>query len=296
MRPTLLVLGVGGQVGRALSEAAPSRVLGLTHAELDICNETTVEEAIRRFRPNTIINAAAFTAVDRAETESGEAFRVNRDGARVVALAAAAANIRLIHLSTDYVFDGQSRVPYTESDPVRPLSVYGSSKEEGERAVRDVSHEHVILRSAWVYSPYGTNFVRTMLRLGSERSELGIVDDQTGCPTAAADIATAILAIVDAVERQGFNGWGTYQYVGADAVTWYGFAKLIFETAKRFGRQVPRLHPINTAEYPTAAPRPAYSVLSTEKLEHTFGIRPRPLRESLSECLERLLKPTGGTA
>ena len=191
MRPRLLVLGVGGQVGRALSEAAPDRVLGLTHAELDICNETTVAEAIRRFRPNTIINAAAFTAVDHAETESGEAFRVNRDGARVVALAAAAADIPLIHLSTDYVFDGQSRVPYTESDPVRPISVYGRSKEEGERAVRDVSHKHVILRSAWVYSPYGTNFVRTMLRLGSERSELRIVDDQTGCPTAAADIATA---------------------------------------------------------------------------------------------------------
>jgi dTDP-4-dehydrorhamnose reductase len=155
--------------------------------------------------------------------------------------------------------------------------------------VRSAHDRHPILRTAWVYGPFGTNFVKTMLRLGAEREELRVVDDQTGRPTSTEDLAGAILTLVDSVERPGFSGWGTYHYVGADTVTWYGFATLIFAEAARFGRKVPQVSPIATADFPTAAPRPAYSVLDTAKLERTFGIKPRPLRASLIATLERLL-------
>lgn len=289
----LLVFGAGGQVGRELIATAARlgvEARGLTHAEADICDKTAVEELVRRYKPTSIVNAAAYTAVDRAESEPPQAFRVNRDGAAVLGDAAAAANIPLVHLSTDYVFDGQSRIPYAETDEVAPLGVYGRSKEEGERAIRASARGHVILRTAWVYSPFGTNFVRTMLRLGLERAELGIVDDQTGCPTSATDIAAAVMAIVEATARQGFSDWGTYHYVGADVLTWYGFAKLIFEESAKSGVPPPRLLPIMTADFPTPAPRPAYSVLDTKKIERIFAIKPRALRESLLSCLETLSK------
>ena len=163
-----------------------------------------------------------------------------------------------------------------------------SAKREGEQVVRERCARHVILRTSWVYSPYGTNFVRTMLRLADEREELRIVNDQLGCPTAAADVASAILAIVEQASAPNFSSWGTYHYCGRDEVTWYRFAELIFETAERYGRKAPRLLPICTAQYPTLARRPAYSVLSTEKLKTTFGIVGRPLRESLEELIGAL--------
>ncbi len=236
-----------------------------------------------------IVNAAGYTAVDRAESEKEQAFLVNRDGARILAETAAAAHLPLLHISTDYVFDGRATAPYVETDAVAPLGIYAQSKEAGERAVRAAAPRHVILRTAWVYSPSGTNFVRTMLRLGSERSELSIVDDQLGCPTAAADVADAITTILAAAQGPGFDAWGTYHCVGADAVTWYGFARAIFECAAPFGVKPPKLRPVTTADYPLPAPRPAYSVLSTAKLERAFGIRPRPMRDSLNACLARLL-------
>lgn len=287
-----MVFGAGGQVGQHLVETAASLgcdVVGLTHAEADICDPAAVSEAIARNRPTSIVNAAAYTAVDRAESEPDKAFRVNRDGASVIAEAAAAAGIPLIHISTDYVFDGLSSEPYAEEDPVNPQGAYAKSKEAGERAVRDAHARHLILRTAWVYGPFGRNFLRTMLRLGAERDELGIVDDQTGCPTATADIASTIVTMMEKAEQSNFAGWGTYHYVGADVVTWYGFADMIFAEAARFGRKPPRLRPITTADYPTPAPRPAYSVLSTAKLRHVFGIMPRPLRGSLIASLKKLL-------
>jgi len=290
MRSRILVFGAGGQVGRALVEAGHDAVLGLTHAEVDICDRPAVAEAVRSYRPTSLINAAAFTAVDQAEAETDTAFRVNRDAARIVAQVASTADIPVIHLSTDYVFDGASSLPYEETDPVAPINIYGRSKEEGERGVRAACRKHVVLRTAWIYSPHGSNFVRTMLRLGAQRTQLGVVNDQTGCPTAADDIASAILAIAAAIETRRFSDWGTYHYTGADAVTWYGFAKLIFAKQKRLGKAAPRLHPITTADYPTAARRPVYSVLSYEKLKRVFAINPRPLSQSLSECLERLDK------
>jgi dTDP-4-dehydrorhamnose reductase len=267
----------------------------LGHAEADICDEAAVANAIRKYAPTSVVNAAAYTDVNKAESEPDQAFRVNRDGARVVAKVAAAADIPLIHLSTDYVFDGRSAVPYTETDRVAPLGVYGRSKKEGERAVRASAPKHLILRTAGVYSPFGINFVRTMLRLGSERAEIQIVDDQTGSPTSTADIAAVIMAMVKKAEIKGFNAWGTYHFTGAGIVSWYGFAKLIFEEAARFGIEAPRLSAISSTEYPTRAPRPAYSVLDNNRLELTFGIRPRPLQESLTKCLKRLLGRTKGS-
>ena len=287
-----MVFGGGGQVGCHLIEMASATghdLVGLTHEEADICDAGAVGDAIAGHSPTCIVNAAAYTAVDKAESDAMRAFAVNRDGASVVAEAAAKAKIPVIHLSTDYVFDGSAHVPYQEDDRVNPQGSYATSKEAGERAVRSANDRHLILRTAWVYGPFGTNFVKTMLRLGAEREELRVVDDQTGRPTSTEDLAGAILTLVDSVERPGFSGWGTYHYVGADTVTWYGFATMIFAEAARFGRKVPHVSPIATADFPTAAPRPAYSVLDTAKLERTFGIKPRPLRASLIATLERLL-------
>lgn len=287
MTSRLLVFGSHGQVGRALVETASEscEVVGLSHAGADICDATAVAEAMCRYRPTSVVNAAAYTKVDDAEREPDLAFHVNRDGARIVAEAAATTGIPIVHLSTDYVFDGRKRVPYKEEDEPDPLGVYGRSKEAGERAVRETNPKHIILRTSWVYSPFGTNFVRTMLRLGAERSELRIVDDQTGCPTSAADIATAVMTVAKEAESKGFDLWGTYHFSGSDRVTWYDFAKLIFEEAVRQGAKAPRLSAISSAEYPSRAPRPAYSILDTRKFGRTFVIQPRPLRGGLRECL-----------
>ena len=289
MQRKILVFGANGQVGRALVSSAPQLTAGFDRLSADICSESTVKRAILEHPPLAIVNAAAYTAVDMAEVEPEQALRVNRDGAALLAAAASAAGVPFIHISTDYVFDGTKRTPYREDDPIAPLGAYGLSKTEGERAVLEICAKHVILRTSWVYSPYGANFVRTMLRLAGEREELRVVNDQLGCPTAAADIASAILAIAQQVSAPDFSGWGTYHYCGEDEVTWYRFAELIFQAAERRGRKSPRLIPISTSEYPTPARRPAYSVLCSEKLKMTFSIEGRPLRDSLSECLDELI-------
>jgi dTDP-4-dehydrorhamnose reductase len=256
----IMVFGAGGQVGRHLIEIGSRRgraMVGLAHSEVDICDPAAVAAAIAAHQPAAIVNAAAYTAVDKAESDPDRAFWVNRDGAAIVAEAAAGTELPLVHISTDYVFDGTAREPYREDDPVNPQGAYARSKEAGERAVRSAHERHLILRTSWVYGPFGSNFLRTMLRLGAERSEIGVVDDQIGCPTATADIAAAILAMVDQAEPDNFAGWGTYHYAGLDAVTWHGFAAMIFAEAATLGRKTPRLRPIATADYPTAAPRPA---------------------------------------
>lgn len=261
--------------------------VGLDRDAVDICDEAAIVAALRDHRPEAIINAAAYTGVDKAEGEPDQAFRVNRDGAAALATAAAAASIPMVHISTDYVFDGTKRTPYTEHDAVIPQSVYGLSKAEGERAVREACSSHVIVRTAWVYSPYGTNFLRTMLRLAAERDALHVVDDQVGTPTAAADVATALLAIIAKALNPDFSAWGTYHYRGADIVTWYGFAQRIFGEARRLGYPTAQLVPIVTAQYPTPAHRPPYSVLDITKIEGVFGIQPRPLQQGIRDCLLR---------
>ena len=213
-------------------------MVALTHSDADICDSEAVAAGNRRHAPSVIVNAAAYTAVDKAESEADRAFQVNRDGAAVLAAQAAKANLPLIHISTDYVFDGAARVPYDEEHEVNPQGAYARSKEAGERAVRAAHGKHLILRTAWVYGPFGTNFVKTMLRLGAERDEIRVVDDQTGRPTSTGDLAEAILAIAEAAQDPGFTEWGTYHYAGADTVTWHGFATMIFAEAEKFGRKV----------------------------------------------------------
>ena len=237
MQRKILVFGANGQAGRALVSSAPQLTAGFDRSVADICSEDDIRRAVRDHPPLAIVNAAAYTAVDKAEAEPEQALRVNRDGAALLAAAATVADVPFIHISTDYVFDGIKRAPYREDDPMAPLGAYGLSKAEGEHAVRGICAKHVILRTSWVYSPYGTNFVRTMLRLAGEREELRIINDQLGCPTVAADIASAILAIVEQVRAPNFSGWGTYHYCGRDEVTWYRFAELIFQAAERRGRR-----------------------------------------------------------
>ena len=289
MQRRILVFGANGQVGREIMRLAGDAATGFDRASIDISDAAAVKQALLARPPSAIVNAAGYTAVDQAETDIDAALRTNRDGAAVLAETACLANVPLVQISTDYVFDGAKRAPYREDDPVAPLNVYGRSKEEGERLVRSTCPQHLILRTSWVFSPYGTNFVRTMLRLGAERSELGVVDDQTGCPTAAADLAGAILAVLAKAAEPGFAAWGTYHYRGADILTWHRFAKLIFEQAARYGQKMPRLVPVTSAAFPSKATRPAYSVLSTEKIARMFAIRPRPLRDSLRECMDALL-------
>ena len=287
-----MVFGAGGQVGLHLIETASGswhNMVALTHSDADICDKDAIATAIARHAPSVLINAAAYTAVDKAESEADRAFQVNRDGAAILAEQAAKADVPLIHISTDYVFDGAASVPYDEEREVNPQGTYARSKEAGERAVRAGHAKHLILRTAWVYGPFGNNFVKTMLRLGAEREELRVVDDQTGRPTSTGDLAEAILAIAEIAQKPSFAQWGTYHFAGADTVTWHGFATMIFAEAEKFGRRAPRVHAITTAEFPTAAPRPAYSVLSSAKLERVFGIKPRPLHASLNATLERLL-------
>ena len=292
----VLVIGRDGQIGNELTRVAPPTDLSVTalgRDALDITQPDAVARAVEAAQAGFVVNAAAYTHVDRAETERGQAFAVNRDGAAHVAAACRAHGVPLLHLSTDYVFDGTKSGAYAESDPVRPLGVYGKSKEAGERAVRNRLDRHLVLRTAWVFSPFRHNFVKTMLRLGGEREEIGIVDDQTGCPTAAADIARTILAMAERAGADGFDCWGTYHFCNSGPTTWYGFAREIFSAAAARGAPTPRLRAIGTSDYRTAARRPANSVLDCGRMAATFGVTPRQWRPALDECLDELLGPEG---
>jgi len=286
----LLVLGAGGQVGHELCRLAwPAGhgVAAFDRAGLDIIQREKVFAAVARERPDIVVNAAAYTAVDRAESEPDAAWAGNCTGPANLAAACHDAAIPLIHLSTDYVFDGSKADPYREDDPVKPLGVYGRSKEAGDRAVRDTLPQHVILRTAWVYSAHGRNFVKTMLRLAGERPVLRVVADQIGSPTSAADIAAAIGAIVAQLDA-GNSRWGTYHFAGGGAVSWHGFAEAIFELAAPCRGPAPLVEAIATADYPTPARRPANSVLDCGRIGEAFGIVPRPWREALAEVIGEL--------
>jgi dTDP-4-dehydrorhamnose reductase len=300
----ILVFGHSGQVATALREAVlpagwTMRTVG--RAEADITDAAAVESIVASTGPDLVINAAAYTAVDRAESEPELAFAVNRDGAAHVARACARADIPLIHISTDYVFDGKAAGhAYRESDPVNPLSAYGVSKAAGENAVRAVAPRHAIVRTSWIYGPHGQNFVRTMLRMGEARPELGIVDDQYGSPTAASDIADALIAMAvrilalpaDAGAGGGTNGgselFGTFHFCGTGWTTWFGLAYEVFSQASAHNGGMPGLRPIATVDYPTPAVRPANSVLNCQRLADVYGITAPPWRSSLKACVTRL--------
>jgi dTDP-4-dehydrorhamnose reductase len=291
----LFVIGAEGQVARSLREVASRSddiVFGFgARPDLDLLHPTSIAKALGDFRPDLVVNPAAYTAVDKAESEPGQAFALNRDGARAVAAAAADRGVPVIHLSTDYVFDGKKKGPYSETDPVKPQGIYGRSKLEGELAVAEANPSHIVLRTSWVYAPFGSNFVRTMLRLTAERDRLTVVDDQLGCPTYAPDIAGAIIAIA---RKWAGADWhsrfaGVTHVAGPDVRTWCGFAREIVQgAAERGGRLIP-VDPISTSDYPTPATRPANSCLSSARLEAVFGVRLRPLQSSLADCLDRLL-------
>jgi dTDP-4-dehydrorhamnose reductase len=291
----LFVIGGEGQVARSLREAASRSdniVFGFgARPDLDLLRPASIAKALADFRPDLVVNPAAYTTVDKAESEPDLAFALNRDGARAVAAAAADRGVPVIHLSTDYVFDGKKKEPYCETDPVGPQGVYGWSKLKGELAVAEVNPRHIVLRTAWVYAPFGSNFVRTMLRLAAERDRLRVVDDQSGCPTYAPDIAGAIIAIA---QKWADSGWhaayaGVTHIAGPDVRTWCGFAREIVQgAAERGGRLIP-VDPISTSDYPTPATRPANSCLSSDRLKTVFGLRIQPLKSSLADCLDRLL-------
>jgi dTDP-4-dehydrorhamnose reductase len=292
----LFVIGGQGQVARSLREVAArgdNIVFGFgARPDVDLLRPASIAKALADFRPDLVVNPAAYTAVDKAESEPDQAFALNRDGARAVAAATADHGVPVIHLSTDYVFDGKKKEPYSETDSVGPQGVYGRSKLEGEWAVAEANPRHIVLRTSWVYAPFGGNFVRTMLRLTAERDRLRVVDDQSGCPTYAPDIARAIVSIA---QRWADSDWhskytGVTHIAGPDVRSWCGFAREIVQgAAKRGGRLIP-VDPISTSDYATPATRPANSCLSSERLEALFGLRLRPLKSSLDDCLDRLLR------
>jgi dTDP-4-dehydrorhamnose reductase len=287
---TVLLFGPTGQVGLEIQNraaAAGIAVVALDRGSVDLTRPADVERAIAEVAPQVVVNAAAYTEVDKAEGDAEAAFAVNRDAPAAMARACAAAGIPLVHISTDYVFDGSKAGAYVESDPVAPLGVYGTSKEAGEAAVRAALDAHVILRTAWVFSAHRKNFVKTMLRLGAEREELGIVDDQRGGPTAARDIADAVLAIVARIAA-GEGHWGTFHFAGQPSVTWREFAEAIFERAEPFLGRRPRIKPITTADYPLPARRPANSCLDCRRITAEWGVAQPDWRPALDVVLAEL--------
>jgi len=288
------IVGKSGQVASALSRLGSERgqnIIARGRPGLDLAKPASIEKFLNDVRPAIIVNAAAFTAVDKAETDRENAFSINALGPGALAHACAARDLPLIHISTDYVFDGSNKTPYKETDLRKPLGVYGASKAAGEVAVETAAPRHIILRTAWVYAVEGNNFVHTMLRLGREREELGVVSDQHGTPTFADDIAMAILDIIPSLlsEPPESKLWGTYHLTGGGATTWHGFAKEIFRLAHERGIKTPKLKAITTTDYPTPARRPANSVLDCSKIKNTFGIRPEPWEKSLKRAIVPIL-------
>lgn len=291
----ILVAGKSGQLARCLRDLAFLRnvpMVALGRPELDLENGEGIDRVTAAVEPSAIVNAAAHTAVDRAEAEPERAFAVNCNGAARLAGAAARRGIPFIQISTDYVFDGSKRSPYREDDLPAPPNVYGSSKLASETAVLEACPCAAVIRVSWLYSPYGNNFVRTMLRLSEKESVVRVVEDQRGTPTSAADLAGAILTIVERLRSaNGRDYAGIYHLAGDGETSWHGFAAAIFASLARRGRRVPRLQAITTAEYPTPARRPKNSCLDSSKAERLFGVRLPPWRSSLEECLDRLEMP-----
>jgi dTDP-4-dehydrorhamnose reductase len=297
----IAVTGLSGQVVTALREraAGAAQVVAIGRPRLDLADRESVREALRDADCDAIVNAAAYTAVDKAEQEEELAMRVNGEGAGNVAEAAAALGVPLLHLSTDYVFDGSLDRPYREEDAVGPTGAYGRSKLEGERRVAAACPDAAILRTAWVYSPFGTNFARTMLRLGETREELGVVADQHGNPTSALDIADALLVIAARLVRDPAPELrGLFHLTGAGEASWADMAEAIFSRAAERGRRAVRVRHIATRDYPTPAKRPKNSRLDNGKLARVHGVALPDWRSSLRACVDRLVDdaPSRGIA
>jgi dTDP-4-dehydrorhamnose reductase len=294
----IAIFGAGGQVGQELSRVCAQRGIaacGFTRAEADIADRDAVSRALEAANPRLVINAAAFTKVDLGEQEVEMAARANAVGPAVLAEDCARARVPLIHLSTDYVFDGAKAGPYVETDAPAPLGVYGRTKLAGEEAVRERAPAHVILRTSWVFGRYGGNILKTVLRLADERPELRFVADQHGCPTATADIAEAILAAARRLHADDPVS-GTYHFAGSGATTWFGFVGRVLEARAALTGRRTRVLPITTGEHPTPARRPLNSVLDSCLFARTFGLRARPWEERVDEAVRQLLQIPVGAA
>jgi dTDP-4-dehydrorhamnose reductase len=288
----ILVFGAGGQLGQELQRHATQRaipVVALSRGRADITDTGTVSRVLDETRPALVVNAAGYTKVDLAEVEITAAKLANEIGPGILAAACASKQTPLIHLSTDYVFDGEKHGAYVESDAIAPLSVYGRTKAAGEAAVRAATARHIILRTSWIYGEFGNNFLKTVLRLAQDRDELRIVCDQRGCPTSTRDIADAIFRIAPMVADEP-SLYGTYHFAGAGTTSWHGFATRIVEAQAEITGRHPRVTAITTADYPTAARRPANSVLNCSLFERRFGFRAGNWDEeadAITVCLAR---------
>lgn len=289
-----VVLGAAGQLGCALRATrcdVGQHIIGLTHADLDVTNRQAVSRTLAELRPHLVINAAAYTAVDQAESESVRAFAINRDGAANLAEACASLDVPMIQLSTDYVFDGRKIGPYREEDEPAPLSVYGLSKAEGERLVSERHDRGAIVRTSWLFGVDGHNFVKTIAKLARDRDVLRVVADQRGCPTPAADLADAIFALGRVMLGERAVS-GLFHFAGAEAISWHGFAEAVVQRIAPALIRWPRIVPIATEDYPTAARRPRNSVLDCRKLAE-LGIRQKSWHPGLRAVIDELLESDG---
>lgn len=283
----ILVTGCNGQVGHCIVQQlsdTTAECLAVDREQLDITDRGAVFNIVRKFQPHIIINAAAYTAVDKAEEEVELSYRINRDGPKYLAQAANEIGAAILHISTDYVFSGDLDDEYKETDDTSPQGIYGESKLAGEIAVAEACEKHIILRTAWVFGEHGHNFVKTMLRLGSDRDKLGIVSDQYGGPTYAGDIAVALIKIAESIYIKQAVKYGVYHFSGLPHITWFGFAEAIFDTAldKKLLSSKPLLTPLSTEQYPTPAKRPLNSKLSTDKIMQEFGISASDWQKALT--------------
>ena len=296
--PKILVIGKTGQVATALQRLSGPSPLTYTFAgrdEVELTSGLSMTKAIQANRPDLIINCAAYTAVDRAEEEADLAKAANETGPTLLAGLCREAGVPLIHLSTDYVFSGDQEHPYRETDEIGPNNCYGRTKAAGEAAVRDALPQHMIIRLAWVYGESGANFFNTMLRLGRENHELSVVNDQFGTPSYTGDIARVLDTVAAKVlDKPQSSNWGTFHLTNEGVTSWYGFAKRIFELAKMNGYPEVPVHPISTADYPTAAQRPVYTVLDCTKIKDQFGVNLRHWEDALFECVDKKFEQASG--
>ena len=293
----ILLFGGNGQLGRELVRASAARtvpLVALSRAQAAIDNEAAVRDAIKRHGPSVVVNAAAYTKVDLAESETDAARQANEVGPAILAAACASARVPLIHISTDFVFDGSKHGAYVEDDPINPINAYGRSKAAGERAVRETARIHAIIRTSWVYGEFGHNFLKTMLNLAATRDELRVVSDQHGCPTSTSDLAAAILPVAPGLVADQ-DVAGTYHFAGSGVTTWHGFAARVIAAQAPLSGRAPRITAISTRDYPTAARRPANSALDCGRFERVFGMRGLPWQEETDRITRILASANLGT-
>ena len=288
----VLVIGRQGQVARSLEQcgqARPHQLIALGRPDLDMTDAASVEQALEDIAPDIVVNAAAYTAVDKAESDEANAFQVNSHAVARLAEQTADRDIPIVHFSTDYVFDGENRAPYIETDAVAPIGVYGHSKLAGEAHIRANNPKHLILRTAWVYSPFGNNFVRTMLRLAEDRDELGVVSDQVGSPSYAVHLAEGLLDMLDKLENSQITAWGTYHMAGTGEASWADMAERVFADSASQGGPTAQVKRIKTTEFPTPAKRPANSRLNTDNLYEDWNVRLPDWQAGVQDCVARLM-------